>query len=144
MKSGQWGIEAPRSTHSFYQRISVLPVGQSCSKCGGSGRLGGSILTFGSGHDLTVCEFEPHVRLCADGIQPAWDSHSLLLSLPLPCSLSLSFSLSLTINKLKQKFKKAECGGSSGIRDKHNPYSWEAPSLTGETSSKQISVQVIG
>ena len=25
---------------------------------------------FGSGHDLTVCEFEPHVRLCADSSEP--------------------------------------------------------------------------
>ena len=35
----------------------------------GVGRLGGSVSEtsdFGSGHDLVVCEFEPHVRLCAD------------------------------------------------------------------------------
>ena len=51
-------------------------------------------LGFGSGHDLTVCEFEPHVRLCADSSEPAWDSLSLSLSLslPLPCSCSLSRS----------------------------------------------------
>ena len=41
-------------------------------------------LDFGSSHDLTVCEFEPHVRL---GIL------SLSLSLPLPCSLSLSLKI---------------------------------------------------
>ena len=25
---------------------------------------------FGSGHDLTVCEFQPRVRLCADSLEP--------------------------------------------------------------------------
>ena len=45
------------------------------------GRLGGSVkrqtLDFGSGHDLTVCEIEPHIGLCADSVEPAWDSLSL-------------------------------------------------------------------
>ena len=44
-------------------------------------------LDFGSGHDLTVFGFEPHVGLCADSTGPAWDS--------LPPSLSLSLSLGL-------------------------------------------------
>ena len=37
------------------------------------GCLGGSVgwaSDFGSGHDLTVCEFEPRVGLCADGSEP--------------------------------------------------------------------------
>ena len=34
-------------------------------------------LDFGSGHDLTVREFEPRVGLCADNTEPAWDSQSL-------------------------------------------------------------------
>ena len=37
------------------------------------GRLGGSVgwaSDFGSGHDLTVREFKPHVGLCADGSEP--------------------------------------------------------------------------
>ena len=37
------------------------------------GRLGGSVgeaSDFGSGHDLTVCEFEPRVGLRADGSEP--------------------------------------------------------------------------
>ena len=38
-----------------------------------------------SGHDLIVCETEPHVGLCADSTEPAWD---------IPSSLSLSLSLS--------------------------------------------------
>ena len=28
---------------------------------------------FGSGHDLTVREFGPHVGLCADSLEPASD-----------------------------------------------------------------------
>ena len=37
------------------------------------GHLGGSVgwvAGFGSGHDLTVCEFEPRVGLCADSSGP--------------------------------------------------------------------------
>ena len=46
----------------------------------------------GSGHDLAVRGFKPHVGLCADGAEPAW--YSLYPSLPLPRSQSLSLSLS--------------------------------------------------
>ena len=50
------------------------------------GHLGGSVGSasdFGSGHDLMVCGFKPHVRLYADSTEPAWDSLSLSLSLSL-------------------------------------------------------------
>ena len=51
-------------------------------------------LDFGSGHDLTVHEFEPHVKFCTGSAEPAWDSLS-------PFFLSLSLlALSLKINKL--------------------------------------------
>ena len=49
---------------------------------------------FGSGHDLTICEMEPHAGLYANSAEPAWDSPSL----PLPglpahtCALSLPLS----------------------------------------------------
>uniref|UniRef100_A0ABI7Y6B1 V-type proton ATPase subunit C n=1 Tax=Felis catus TaxID=9685 RepID=A0ABI7Y6B1_FELCA len=33
----------------------------------------------GSGHHLTVREVEPHLELCADSVEPAWDSLSLSL-----------------------------------------------------------------
>ena len=42
------------------------------------GPLGGSVLVkrltpdFGSGHDLMVLEFEPHIRVCVDSVRPAW------------------------------------------------------------------------
>ena len=62
-------------------------------------------LAFSSGHDLTVHEFEPCIRLCVDSEEPAWDSPSPSLSLHLPClhSLVLSLSLSKRVNKLKKK-----------------------------------------
>ena len=59
-------------------------------------------LNFGSGHDLIVGEIKPSIELCAEGMEPAWDSISLSLSLSLPHSragepvrsLPLSFKLS--------------------------------------------------
>ena len=41
-------------------------------------------LDFGSNHDLMIREFKPHVGLRTDSVEPAWDSHSLTLSLSLP------------------------------------------------------------
>ena len=53
-------------------------------------------LGFGSGHDLTVCEFEPCVKLCSDSMD------SLGFSLPLSLSLSLP-PLQLNIGEKKKK-----------------------------------------
>ena len=51
---------------------------------------------FGSGHDVTVCGFKPHIRLCAGSAEPAWDSLSLFLShCPSPTH---AVSVSLKIN----------------------------------------------
>ena len=50
-------------------------------------RLGGSVSgasDFSSGHDLMVCEFEPHMGLCTGS------RFSVPLSLPLPHAHSLS------------------------------------------------------
>ena len=58
-------------------------------------------LDFDSGHDPTVGEFEPHIRLHADSMEPAWDP----LSPPSLCLCpadALSLSLSLSQNKLKK------------------------------------------
>ena len=41
-------------------------------------------LVFGSGHDLTVREFEPRIGLLADSVGRAWDSLSPPLSAPPP------------------------------------------------------------
>ena len=57
------------------------------------GNLGGSV-----GYDLTVLEFESHVRLCANSMEP--DGDSLPLSLISATSLFMcSLSRSLKINK---------------------------------------------
>ena len=50
---------------------------------------------FGSGHDLTVHELELGVGLCADSVEPDWDSLSPTLSAPPLLMLSFSFSLPL-------------------------------------------------
>ena len=50
-------------------------------------------LDFGSGHDLTVPEIEPFVRLQADSTEPVWDSLSSLSLCPSPAHpLTLSLS----------------------------------------------------
>ena len=52
-------------------------------------------LAVGSCHHLMVHELEPHVGLCADSVEPAWDALSPSLSLcPSPAR-----SLSLKVNK---------------------------------------------
>ena len=61
-------------------------------------------LDLGSDHDLTVCEFEPHIRLCSDGAEPAWDSVSPSLYPSPTCARLLALSPSLKINKLKKHF----------------------------------------
>ena len=58
-------------------------------------------LDFGSGHDLTVHELESHVGLCADSVEPAWDSLSPSLR-PSPV-LVLWLSQTKEINNLKKK-----------------------------------------
>ena len=67
------------------------------------GYLGGSVVyvsDFSSGHDLIVCEFEPHVRLCADSSEPGETSDFVSHSLSAPLLLMLCLSLSLSkINK---------------------------------------------
>ena len=63
------------------------------------GCLGGSVSwvsDFGSGHDLTACEFESHVRLCDDSSEPGacFEFCVPLLLCPSPAhALSLSLSL---------------------------------------------------
>ena len=39
----------------------------------------GPTVGFGSGHELMVPGFEPHVGLRAEGVEPAWDSLSIFL-----------------------------------------------------------------
>ena len=56
-------------------------------------------LDFSSGHNLTVCGFQPHVGLCTNSTEHAQDS----LSLPLSAPTLLARSLKINENKLKKK-----------------------------------------
>ena len=51
-------------------------------------------LDFSSGHDLTVCGFEPHIRLHADSVGLLW-----ILPPSLPLSPELAHSLSLCLSQ---------------------------------------------
>ena len=79
-------------------------------------------LDLGSGHDLVVREIQPHVGLCTDSTEPAWDSfsHSLCPS-PSTCApvgtymharaFLLSLNKHLKINKCFTVFGSQEgCG----------------------------------
>ena len=44
-------------------------------------------LNLGTGYDLMAPGTEPHIGLCADSAQPAWDSLSPFPSLPLSVTL---------------------------------------------------------
>ena len=59
-------------------------------------------LDFRSGHDLTVCEFEPPIGLCADSLEPAWDPLSPSISAP---PLLAYLSLSQNKDTFKKKGK---------------------------------------
>ena len=68
-------------------------------------------LDFGSGHDSAVVGIKPHIRLCTESVEPAWDSVSPSLPAPPLLMHASSFSLSLSINKhfLKRKKKENVC-----------------------------------
>ena len=63
-------------------------------ECQQEGRLGGSVGSdFGSGHDLAVCEFEPHMGLAALSAEPASDPLSpSLCSSPAKTNLPMSMA----------------------------------------------------
>ena len=67
---GMWGSFIPTSPHSIYiehDDVQGAWIAESVKHL---------TLDFGSAHDLMVCEFEPHIGLCADNVEPAWDSLS--------------------------------------------------------------------
>ena len=55
-------------------------------------------LDLGSGHHLMICEFEPCMELCPDGMEPAWDSVSPSLCPTPTCACSLSKIIHTYIN----------------------------------------------
>ena len=63
---------------------------------------------FGSGHDLTVLEFEPRVRLSAVSTEPSLDPLSPSLSAPPPLALSLK-------NKHLERKKEKRSDADSGV-----------------------------
>ena len=65
-------------------------------------------LPTGSGHDLMVHEFEPHIRLCADAqsLEAASDSVSPSLSAPRPLMLCLCLSKMNKCEKIKKRKEK--------------------------------------
>ena len=63
------------------------------------------MLGFGSGHDLTVHEFEPRVGLCTDNTEAAWDSLSLSAPPLLTCTCSLCLSQNKEVNLKKEERK---------------------------------------
>ena len=75
---------------------------------------------FGSGHDLAVCESEPHVRLCADSSESgACVGFCVSLSLSVPPLLIICLYLSKMNKCLKETIYKTyivlgHLGGSVG------------------------------
>ena len=68
------------------------------------GRLGGSVglaSDFGSGHDLKVCEFEPHVGLCADSSEPG-ARFGFCVCVCLSLCPSPAHALSLSLSKINK------------------------------------------
>ena len=75
---------------------------------GAPGRLTWLSAQLHSGHDITVHEFEPHIRLSAVSAEPTWDPQLSLFAPPplvhahtraLSPSLSLPLSLSLCVSQ---------------------------------------------
>ena len=55
-----------------------------------------------SGNNLTVCGIESHAGLCADGMEPAWDSRCPSLSAR---PLSLFLSLNIKTKKIEDNLQ---------------------------------------
>ena len=68
-------------------------------------------LGFSSGHDLTVREFEPRIRLCAVSVEPAWDSLPAL-SAPTPLVHSLFSQNKQTLKKVIMEEEDKNAGAS--------------------------------
>ena len=110
-----WLWVVPFQTRDNRSRRFCLP-----SKCTHRWGLGAG------GHDLTVPDFEPRVGLCADSVEPAWDS--LFPALSVPPRLVLTLSLS-KVNALK-KINRCTQGG-------HGAASWPPKSLLSLARSSQ-------
>ena len=89
----------PRHQHQIIPLVMVFftPTSSWLKKTD-KGRLSGSVgwaSDFGSGHDLTLCGFEPHIGLCAESSEPG-ACFGFCVSLSLCSSLAHTLSLSLS------------------------------------------------
>ena len=88
------------SAHYAHKSEKALNIDIVFKKMGLLGDSVGWMSDFGSGHDLKVCGFESHIRLCADSLEPR-TGFRFFASLSLSASpqpvlvliLSLSFSI---------------------------------------------------
>ena len=79
---------------------SSLKLKKFCQETVAPGHLGGSVSwasDFGSGHDLVVHEFEPHIRLAAISEKPALDPLSSPLYLSPTCSCQRTCACCLSL-----------------------------------------------
>ena len=91
-KLGAWGAQSVKHLTLAEVTISWFV---NLSPVSGSALTAWSLepASFGSGHDLTVCEFKPHVGLCVDSSQPG-TCFRFRVSLSLCPSLTHTHSLS--------------------------------------------------
>ena len=68
-------------------------------------------LDFSSGHDLTICKFEPRHQLCTDSMEPVWYFVSFSLCPSPACSLSLSKYIKINSKKKKKKRRRKSVEG---------------------------------
>ena len=85
---------------------------------------------FGSGHDLAVNGLEPHLRVCANSVEPALDS--LSSSFPAPPLLEHSLFLSLK-NKYTLKSPYWVQNSLRGICICYITHMWEHPDLSDQS-----------
>ena len=73
MEETRWGFGLKTEQEPVVEKRGGAP--------GGARSIERPALDFSSGRDLTAREFKPHVRLCADSVEPIWDPLSLSPSL---------------------------------------------------------------
>ena len=93
-------------------------------------------LDFGSVHDITVGEFEPHIRLHADSTEPAWDPLSPSLCAPHPTlkinrnKLNKIEGDSGSVGQAGQVRSKGRWGGEAGRARETDPQTEESGSTS--------------
>ena len=107
-----------------------------------SGHLDGSVgwaSNFVSGHNLMVCEFEPHVGLFADSSEPQPASDSVPPSLSAPPPHLLTFSLSLSLSKINKRLKRRRGESESSATGKWMTLTADTELGAGNDREKDVS-----